>query len=129
MYHSGHLVSRNRYVSAVRSEASWEVVARVAQAGQRWASVRLEPVGGGGDGTWYGSSGMTMTGLRVFCRLRDEAWASQCCETKPCATSRVGRDKRLSDAMTLAVAHERDGHDLGERREMDLGFLGSVPRH
>lgn len=31
--------------------------------------------------------------------------------------------------MTLAVAHKQDSHDLGEREVMDLGFLGSFPRH
>lgn len=76
-----------------------------------------------------GASGMTMMGLGVCCRLRNETWTSQFCETKPCATPRVGQDRRLSNALTLAVAHEQDSHDLGEREAMDLGFLGSFPRH
>lgn len=60
MYHAAYLADTQaeRYVLC-QSEASWMsgegdgrgVVTRVAQAGQCWASVRLEPVKGGGDGT------------------------------------------------------------------------------
>lgn len=59
------------------------------------------------DGSW-----------NVCCRLRNEAWASQCLlrNKKTCATPRVGQDRRLSVAMTLAVAHEQGSHDLGESK-------------
>lgn len=137
-YHPAYLADTqaDRYVLC-QSEASWmggeglegkslHELHRPASAGPRCDSSLSKAEVTERD---MGASGMTMMGLGVCCRLRNEAWASQFCEAKPCATPRVGQDRRLSDALTLAVAHEQGSHDLGEREVMDLGFLGSFPHH
>lgn len=49
-----------------------------------------------------------MMGLGVCCRLRNEGLG----QLALLCTARVGQDRRLSDAMALAVAHGQDSHDV-----------------